>query len=655
MAIIPQYSAGDPASRGAPVLEKGQHQAVSTADQQAALHRNANIIEHQTAKMPGVDPNGNQTLALGLAGLGREMSDIHAAMEQVKAQEIEARNFADVAESQRAMDFERGEFAKWQDTHRDPRTWEKEWGDRVSNFTGKYFEGKDFTPEATQGITQRFLSYSNTEAIKVGVSAVKRTTEMAREGLYADHARAVAAKNYPASKAISDHGLKQGWIGEDDKANMDIAADAQIKNTNLKIAQAQVATFLMQGNPEGAVEVIRKQDLEPAEKERQITQVWTRDAVNITTEEAKNRISDDPIAGKKWLYEQGSDGKYINSHVLGSHDRNQLGVHSDQELELDRAELMKPIMDEIHSGGIKTQQELSFRLAGTELGESEIKNMVNVMNHKQVKSLRAIDGYAAQVANYDANNDPGGVRAGYLDREIQITVPPEQAKPLRDALAERVKNPGMDGMTKAMTASLSHKRKNFDQAEKHRWEIPIDSIVEVDLLDGNKGYAVKDENVEDGDPHLILLNASTKFDKFKQAFDSGADVPQHRYRKIQLDYNDVPKWIDKDKNKGLFLTDIFKENEAITERRAIEANIEERNQKNEFDTIEKFNGALDGAYLDNDAKAATATLHDDDNDQFEAQGVETPGEGGKVSSGLFPKSPDKTASQRLDELEKKTK
>ena len=155
MAVIPQYNAANPATPRGPVLERERRARIDNGAALRGLNEVANELSQGGVEIPNIDPETGQAGARAIMSVGDGLRRVGGVIAEIREREAEARDYREVHEARMAMEREAAEFEIWQQTNRDPKTWEEESRRRIESFSTRYFEDRELSPRAERDIRMR--------------------------------------------------------------------------------------------------------------------------------------------------------------------------------------------------------------------------------------------------------------------------------------------------------------------------------------------------------------------------------------------------------------------------------------------------------------------------------------------------------------------
>lgn len=489
MPVIPQYNAAGPAQAQAPTLEQGRSQRLDASGQLAALGNLSRQMSGQTAELGGIPTEFGQGVANGVEQATRNISRFGQAMLDLREKQQEARDYVDIQESQIAMDRLAGDFAIWQEKNPDPRNWEKEWGDRSSKFARQYFEGKELSSKAKQGIDLRMRGFTQRQAINVGVAAVKRDTERGREAMQADYYRAIEANDYESAGRIANYGKDQGWIGEDDAVRMEIGAKDHVESKIIETLQNKKNTALEFGDIDGAREAVKAMPIRDDEKKLELALISGRHEYRKRIEDAEDLISTDPENAIKKL--DGKDYKDIRAS-----DRTALKNAASRILSEERIATISGIKEDIKLGGVRTTKELAGRddfKSLTERERAEVEEFFNVGAQNDISEFMTLQ---RAVRSYEPGNDPRGFEREQFEAAINLRFEGARAEELSRVLEERMSGEAepLKPSQRVVSDIFSNIQDRYEAGELGGFHLTGDKINRREGDNGEIFYTVADDS-----------------------------------------------------------------------------------------------------------------------------------------------------------------
>lgn len=603
MAIIPQYRAQQgPAGRKAPVLEQQSSIRVDASEAVRGIARLSGAIG--TEKIKQVDPNLGQGTARGLQAIGQGVNAVGGALRDAYQRVEDAKNYADEFDAQIAMDREVGEFEKWRIQSNDPTAWEGEWLTRMDAFGGKYFEGKNITPAATESIKRNIGAFKERRAIQVGVDAMRESVGRATNALQADVIRMTEAGELePAIQKIS-YGVSQGWIPEDRGEMMKIQAKDQIETKQIEALQNQKRTALLYNDQALAMESIDAMPIREDEKALERASITEQFGYN-----ALLRTGEDILDPKELLSWIDSD----EASKLRPSDKEKFRNGAYQSLNMENSATISGLKEEIDLRGGITPSELEGRDDFNSLSDRDKEAVRQFVTKGVQNDIAEFSTLQRAIRGYEPNDDPRGSTRADLERSIALRFNGDRANELIQSLDEATNRTGpVTPSERVVSDVFTSLQKRYEAGEVGNFKVTGDMIREHTDENGVVSYVVPDPKGE------IPANAPWL----------GRNTPQGRI--INLTEDDILKFKSGKTDAGDIYEDQRAKQSAFSRFLNVQSEVEQKVKSGELTEPDEITnevnrllgGELEGAF--------------DARQQSDKSGNALPsGSFGTISNGLF--------------------
>ena len=506
MPVIPQYNASGPAQQQGPKLQRTGGVRLDASQQLNALSGLSNQIQNGIKPIGGVSANPSGALAAGqaniaqgsasfasssasaasqegrgLQSLGQGVKAFGQALFNIRESEATARNYADVHAAQMEMDEAAGAFEVWKEKNPDPRGWVRGWEDQSQNFLKNRGNGKDIAPAAQRVIQQKTDSFISQQAIRTDVQAIKATTQQARESLMANYERAVESQNMEEAAALSEYGVKQGWIGEDDGVKMQFHAQDVIESKQIEQLTNQKKTALLYGDTEGALEAIEAMPIREDERALMRAGVTEQVGYNLLIEKAEDVL--DPIERIELLDSEEFD-------KLRPSDRQKLIDASYREANEESVGAVAGIKEEIALGQISQPTDMEGREDFEALPEREQEALRQYFKQGAQNDIAEFMTLQRTIRGYDPANDPRGFEKAQYEQAIALRFEGERAGELFQSLADS-SDPGREPVSasaRVVSDIFKVQEDRFKAGEFGDYRIKGDDIEKIELESGAVEY-----------------------------------------------------------------------------------------------------------------------------------------------------------------------
>lgn len=496
MPIVPNLAMpGSPASPNAPAMERGGSVRVNAGEALAGLGRIADNLAGM-APTPGVPTNLGQGAAQGMVNLGQGVKDLGQARFQIEEEIAKARNYNLLSEAALAMDREIGEFEKFQLENPDPSKWPAEWDRRVSEWPGRYLEGRDYPTAVKDAINSRVLSQGQRYGIEVGVAAKKQEVAMARDNMTLEFMRAGSAEEIEALASTPEAKL---WMDPVTLEMTRLKAMDRLESEQLDIAKNLVQADINAGKYDVAKSRIQSA---PGLREDE-RMAW---ASGVEKQERQdgfiNQVDQvgyyNPDEALNMLNATDENGNWVNWSGMSDEAR----YKKSREFEAVRA-----------NGWAEAAGEIRERISTEGLTEADLeqdpdfKSLPASLQAATVQSIRkgALDDFMelsdfeAKARQLDTRSHEGKIKASEMLAEAQLRFTGDAAESAISTVQSAINNPKpLMPDAEAITMARSSIRERFENQEFGRFKFTKGEIQEKKLADGTMGYFVADPNPPQG-------------------------------------------------------------------------------------------------------------------------------------------------------------
>lgn len=593
MPIVPNLAMpGSPASPNAPAMERGGSVRVNAGDALAGLGRIGDALAGQ-AMTPGVPQDLGQERARGMMNIGQGVKDLGQARMDIEARRAEARNYVELSKASLEMEREMGEFQKFQETSPDPATWKPEWDRRVSEWPGRYLEGRDYPQALQDSIRARVLSRGEQFGIDVDVNATKATVALARESLMAEVELAEEDGRMDEASALLRTGVDRGWVRADVAAQREIQARDKIEERTVSEALNYADAFATRGDMASSFEALDSVRglLPEGEFQSKRAKLETQVSVAVASNEIMDRMAngEDPDAIRAELEARNEDGSFSAYPELRPAVRARILEPIYQASNDEYSALVADAGKGIDSGVIKDEIELNKYFQGKEIDALTRATLVKKLRGEAVKTEEAVISMQIEAAKYDPASDPDGrVYASTLNRVYLTLEDDPRAESIIATLDKRRRGESLT-IGEETKARKLEEVKTYVEA-KGDWRIPSDRIRPVEK-NGEKLYIDTGADVKPGDPGYF-------------EDDGGMFGRAIKGRIVQLSQDDR---LAIEAGKPVIVDDLGQKNRALAEGARMADEIEQGMDSGKIQdgaqADEKFNGLV--APMRKDAAAAT--------------------------------------------------
>ena len=551
MPIVPNLAMpGSPASPNAPAMERGGSVRVNAGEALAGLGRIADNLAGM-APVPGVPQNLGQGAAQGMVNLGQGVKDLGQARFQIEEEIAKARNYNLLSEAALAMDREIGEFEKFQLENPDPSKWPAEWDRRVSEWPGRYLEGRDYPPAVKDAINSRVLSQGQRYGIEVGVAAKKQEVAMARDNMTLEFMRAGSAEEIEALASTPEAKL---WMDPVTLEMTRLKAMDRLESEQLDIAKNMVQADINAGKWD--VAKARAQSVPGLREDERIA--WVS---GIEKQERQGGFIQqvdqvgyyNPDEALNMLNATDENGNWVNWSGMSDEVR----FKKSREFEAVRAD-----------GWAKSAGEIRERISTEGLTEADLeqdpdfKKLPASLQAATVQSIRkgALDDFMelsdfeAKARQLDTRSHEGKIKASKMLAEAQLRFTGDAAESAISTVQDAINNPKpLMPDAEAITMARSSIRERFENQEFGKFRYAKTDIVEQEIYRDNKptgemGYFVADPNPPEGFGFR---------GRYKSIF-GNVTMGDSRLRQVQLSPDEVKQFKDpKTKDDTLFTDQVF--------------------------------------------------------------------------------------------------
>jgi hypothetical protein len=423
MPLIPQFRAEGPATAQRPAMERERRSPrVDASEALRGIARLSGAVE-DGGEIANIDPNLGQASAAGVAAIGEGIEDVGGALYDIEMRVLEAKNYADEHDAQIEMDREVLRFEEWKADNPNPESWEPAWRERMQNFGGQYFAGKNLSPNAEVAIRRRMESFTEGRAINVGMDAMRTTVKKAQESLYADILRARSARDYKQVESLTAYGEQRGWIAADRAEAIRIQARDEIQARTTEDALNYANAFAMRGMLPEAREQLVGAGLEPSELAEQMARFETVTAAAIETEEAYTVAAESsPVEVAQNLDAKDEYGNFTHfPHIKGT-ARQKLASDLWGQHYAEKSQIADYVKEGLANGSFQSLEQIEEQFDGFELSEMEKRTYQDQLSGQYVKDEGYVQAAVIAVAGYDPATDPLGIKAGSMASEYQAVL-----------------------------------------------------------------------------------------------------------------------------------------------------------------------------------------------------------------------------------------
>lgn len=581
MAVIPQFSAGAPASPRAPVLGGEQLTRVDNRAQSAALDGLSRRLASFGGELPGVPGNLGQASMQGMQALGAGVKQVGDVLQHLAEKKAEAKNYADIHAATMAMEREAGDFARWREENPSPERWEEELGERLARMPTALYDGRELAPAAREVIDRNLEAFSTRLQIQTGVEAVRATTKQAREAGMEGYARAGAEGDVETQISIAQHLGNEGWIPKDVAARMELAAIDAAEAKQIADGNAMIDTFLLYDDPDAALEVLAGMPLSDAERGFKEAEIKRKAAVRIAERNILDSAYEDAFGFSdtiKRMEAKHPDGKPVHWPEVVGETRTKLLRELYREHHDERTAVVSDLVQKIESGGIATEEGLAAALVGMDATDAEKATLRARMAGVYLEDAVKAAELQSAISKYDPIEDPYGITQQALrDRALLEIIGSDRSGALleelgrrangeRMTIAERIKNEAMSAHTQGVV-------------DRGSFLIPADEVIALD--GGVYGVPAEDapdpKTVREHDPDWVVEKRSL-------------GLRNRTLRRIELAQDDALK-INRKDTKGN-VSDLRTKEREIGAGRALREELDDAERRGEIKSLDEWQGRM---------------------------------------------------------------
>lgn len=505
MPIVPNLAMpGSPAMPNAPAMERGGGVRVNANEALRGLGRVADSLAGMTP-VPGVLDDLGQGRARGMTAIGQGLRDLGQARMEIEARRAEARNYVELSKASLEMEREMAEFQKFQETSPDPATWVDEWNRRMTEWPGRYLEGRDYPPALKDAINARVISRGQQFGMEVDVSATKATVALARESLLAEVAMAEDGGRLDEASALLRTGVDKGWIRADVAAERELQAQSKIEQRTLADALDYADAFAMRGDMEnafGSLDAVR--GLLPAgEYEARRARLETVNAAAVEEDQAKEiAMTQGARAAAASLNETNEDGTLKNfPHLKGTRRLEMAQRLWEIDSEQKRG-IAATVREGIDNGAFTSMDQVEAAFADHSLSDIERATFRDLIEGQFVKDEGYIQSAFTAAASYDPASDPTGERAASLAAEWSVVFGDDPRLEKVNGVLEKRRRGESLTMAENRRAAKTKEMLAVRESEG-AWLRPATAIRKAKTPEGVEVYVDTEADIKEGDPGYI--------------------------------------------------------------------------------------------------------------------------------------------------------
>jgi hypothetical protein len=158
-----------------------------------------------------LNPNMFDGERQGLEALGKGVQAVGAMFQEVVEREAQAKNYADLADAEMAMNQELANFETWKQANlARPESWREEWQRRLTDLGKRFDKNETWSPVVKQKLGVEFGRFAGQSGIRIGTDATKATFARASEALGARFEMSVLNKDLEGAKAAKAESVAMG-------------------------------------------------------------------------------------------------------------------------------------------------------------------------------------------------------------------------------------------------------------------------------------------------------------------------------------------------------------------------------------------------------------------------------------------------------------
>ena len=486
-------------------MERDRAPQVDASEAVRGLARLSGAIQDGGGDTPLIDPNLGQGTAAGVAAIGSGIEDVGAALFDINARVLKAKNYADEHAAQIAMDREVLEHEKWKQEHPNPEEWESGWAGRMQQFQNQYFSGKNLSPAAETSIRQRMEAFTGDYGVRVGMEAMRQTVGNATSALKADVLRAEDSGDYETGAALLDQGVREGWLPED------IAAGRKIQmQDNIEAKQLQTLSDLISADKDDNDYPAAKDRtqrafedglLNESEYKAQLASLKKEERYQGVIEIVRQDSAKDLRGTRKRLFERGDDGEYKYHPEMTEADRKNAAAGMDGEIAMENKATVGEILMDYNRGSIQGDDlGRDFRYLG--LPQDQREMLQSRIREGALNSFMDFGDFRDSVWDkLDPRSADAQTQRELLETEAELRFDGEMLEGAQGLINDRMQNPDpMKPDEYARSQARSYWKERFMQEDLGRFKFSREDVKLVEKTDaegnktGEKVYAVRDDN-----------------------------------------------------------------------------------------------------------------------------------------------------------------
>jgi hypothetical protein len=147
----------------------------------------------------------------GLQALANGVADVGAPFLKYAERAAQAKNYADMADAEHAMNRERADFETWKQANlARPESWRQEWQRRLADLGKRFDKNETWSPLVKQKLRVEFGRFAGQSVIRVFTDATKATFARASEAVGAKFEMSVLNKDFEGAKAAKVDSVAMG-------------------------------------------------------------------------------------------------------------------------------------------------------------------------------------------------------------------------------------------------------------------------------------------------------------------------------------------------------------------------------------------------------------------------------------------------------------